>query len=243
MKILEKLKNRNTDIFGCEPVTIAFLGDSVTNGCFELFITPSGAIDTVFERYNAYGARLTRMLSYLFPRAQLNAVNAGISGDSAPSGLRRVERDVLRFQPDLTVVCYGLNDCSQGTGEAEVRRYTDALRGIFEKLQAAGGEVIFMTPNLMCDYASRRITDKQIYESAVSTCKITQSGALDVYLDAARTVAKECGVAVCDCNARWKKLKEAGVDVTSLLANETNHPKREMHDLFAVSLLETIFEV
>ena len=38
------------------------------------------------------------------------------------------------------------------------------------------------------------------------------------------------------------KLRAAGVDTTALLSNHINHPTREMHDLFAISLLETIFE-
>ncbi|OUS78160.1 hypothetical protein B1748_05220 [Paenibacillus sp. MY03] len=31
-------------------------------------------------------------------------VDAGIGGDSASGGLKRVERDVLRFVPDLVIV-------------------------------------------------------------------------------------------------------------------------------------------
>jgi len=36
MKILNKLSQRNSDVTSCSPVTIAFLGDSVTHGVFEL---------------------------------------------------------------------------------------------------------------------------------------------------------------------------------------------------------------
>ena len=39
-----------------------------------------------------------------------------------------------------------------------------------------------------------------------------------------------------------KKLEQNGVDTTILLANRINHPTREMNWLFAVSLLETMFE-
>lgn len=61
-------------------------------------------------------------------------------------------------------------------------------------------------------------------------------------MQAGKAVAADCGVKVCDCHARWQKLRAAGVDTTALLSNRINHPTREMHDLFAVSLLETIFE-
>ena len=47
MKIMEKLAARNKNFFGNRPVTIACLGDSVTHGCFEIFINANGNIDTV----------------------------------------------------------------------------------------------------------------------------------------------------------------------------------------------------
>ena len=48
------------------------------------------------------------------------------------------------------------------------------------------------------------------------------------------------GITVCDVYSKWKKLAET-TDTTLLLANRINHPTREMHDLFADSLFETIF--
>lgn len=36
MRILERIAERNEDPGGQPPVLIAFLGDSVTHGCFEL---------------------------------------------------------------------------------------------------------------------------------------------------------------------------------------------------------------
>ncbi len=37
-------------------------------------------------------------------------INSGIGGDTTYGGLKRVERDVTRFSPDLTIVNFGLND-------------------------------------------------------------------------------------------------------------------------------------
>ncbi len=241
MKILEKLKNKECDMFGGEPVTIAFLGDSVTHGCFELYRDRNNALETVFERRNGYSMRLARMLEMLYPRVQINVVNAGISGDNVQNGALRLERDVLRFHPDLTVVCFGLNDCMAGTEPEKIGAYAAALRTVLEKLKESG-EVIFMTPNMMCTYVSNRITDEGYREVAKSVCEAMKKGNLEKYLEAAKETARSCNVKVCDCYARWKKLEAAGVDTTELLSNLINHPTREMHDLFAISLLETIFE-
>lgn len=242
MQFLQKIREKSDDLLGRPAATVAFLGDSVTNGCFELYLKDKNTFDTVFERHNSYAERFVRMLNTLFPRAQINLINAGISGDNAPNGAKRLARDVLPFRPDLTVVCFGLNDCMAGP-EAEKREaYVSALREIFAKLQENGSEVIFMTPNLMCDYVDENIRSEAERQSAAAVCAVSKEGRLDEYLLAAKEAARDCGVKVCDCYARWQKMRAAGVDTTALLCNHINHPSREMHDLFAVSLLETIFE-
>ena len=242
MKFLEKLAAKEQDLYGAPPVTVAFLGDSVTNGCFELYLTGENRFDTVFERHNSYAARLVRMLNHLYPRAQINLVNAGVSGDTAAGGAKRLARDVLPFRPDLTVVCFGLNDCMAGAEAEKAAAYCSALRTIFIRLQESGSEVIFMTPNRMCDYVAADIRSEPERQGAAVTAAAVAEGRQEQYAAAAKAVAEECGVTVCDCYARWQKLHAAGVDTTALLCNRINHPAREMHDLFAVSLLETLFE-
>jgi len=70
---------------------------------------------------------------------------------------------------------------------------------------------------------------------------IQNGGVLDAYVEAAKDTCREYGVTICDCYAKWKQLFKSGVDITSLLSNRINHPTREMNTLFAVSLLETMF--
>ena len=167
-------------------------------------------------------------------------INAGISGGNAVHGLERLERDVLRHQPDLTVVCFGLND--SGNGVEGISKYMDALEGIFAKLKEAGSEIIFMTPNMMNTYVSVSLTDVYIREVAERIGQTQLDGTLDKYLEAAIAVCEKCGVKVCDCYAKWKRLQKNGVDTTSLLANYINHPTREMNWLFAVSLIDAILD-
>ena len=140
MKITEKLAARQMNMRDGAPITIAFLGDSVTQGCFECYINEKGLVDTVFEPESGYSARLRQILSRLYPRAQINVVNAGISGDNAKGGLERMARDVLAFSPDLTVVSFGLNDC--GGGPEGIPLFAERLKLIFDALQD-GGKVWF----------------------------------------------------------------------------------------------------
>jgi hypothetical protein len=52
-------------------------------------------------------------------------------------------------------------------------------------------------------------------------------------------MAREMGIPVCDCYAKWKALSQTQ-DTTMLLANYINHPTKEMHELFAQSLYDMI---
>lgn len=240
MRIMDLIRERLENNPGKEGVTIAFLGDSVTQGCFEIYKTKTGGIATVFDRSSTYHGYLDKILTLLYPNVPVNVINAGISGGSAPHGLERLERDVIRHQPDLTVVCFGLND--SGNGPEGMDQYTDALAEIFEKLKAAGSEIIFMTPNMMNTDISVALTDPVMRAIAENTQKTQNEGILEAYLKAAVAVCEQYGVKVCDCYAKWKRLASNGVDITNLLSNKINHPTREMNWLFAVSLLDVMMD-
>jgi len=239
MKIIEKLSQKSSDLYHAPCVTLAFLGDSVTQGCFEIYTKSDGNIETVFDQKNAYHAQLAQLLSILYPASPVSVINAGISGDNAPHGLERLHRDVISHSPDLAVVCFGLNDC--GGGMEGLERYVQAMRGILENLQQAGIETILLTPNMMCTRVSCHLKEQNHIDCAASCMRRQNEGILDAYVDAARNLAREKKIPVCDCYAKWKTLAASGVDTTELLSNKINHPTREMNQLFAVSLLETMF--
>ena len=238
MKIMQKMRTKAQDHFNHEGVTIAFLGDSVTQGCFEIYKKENNQIETVFDKRGSYEYHLFDMLCTLSPEVTVNIINAGISGDTAPRGAQRVARDVLRHKPDLSVVCYGLNDC--GTKETSVEKYTDALRSIFEQVRASDSELIFMTPNMMNTKISPHLTDPDFIRLATDCAKKQNEGYFDAHIEAARALCRESGIPVCDCYAIWKAFYENGVNTTELLANKINHPTREMNRLFAYELLRTM---
>lgn len=235
MEITKKIAAKAADN-KAPAVTLAFLGDSVTQGCFEL--TPKAAEGFLnnFDRQNVYHTYLQQILAVLYPSVPVNVINAGVAGTSAPFGLERLERDVLCHKPDLTVVCFGLND--SGGGEAGISRYTDALSQIFDKLRENGSEVIFMTPNMMSTHVSPQLTDPHFIALGEKFSKRQNSGLFDQYIAAAKALCQEKNVPVCDCYGKWKALEANGVNTTELLANKMNHPIRPMHWLFAMSLVE-----
>ncbi len=233
-KIVAK-QNRNYDNSG---VTVAFLGDSVTQGCFEVYLKSDNGIETVFDRKSAYHKYFSDIFSVLCPNVPVNVINAGISGGTACHGLERLERDVLRHNPDLVVVCFGLNDCSYGMERLD--SYKSSLSEIFDKVKESGSEVIFMTPNMMCTELSCHIKEDMIKDIAKRVCDNQNNGVLDAFLEGAKEICKEKNVTVCDCYKKWKRLSKLGINVTELLSNKINHPTREMNWLFAYSLVETV---
>lgn len=240
MNIMRLITEKANDRSGKKIPTIAFLGDSVTQGCFEIFTKNDGNIETVFDKSSAYHNYLAEILNELVPEAPVNIVNAGISGDRAPLGYERLQRDVLAFNPDLTVVCYGLNDNSWGL--ENINLYTDALDNIFKELKDCGSEVIFMTPNMQNTEVSPHLGNESFKNLAQCTAEREKAGVLKEYIEAGKAVAAKHNVKVCDVYSKWQKMASLGVNTTELLANKINHPTRKMNWLFAFSLLETMLE-
>ncbi len=239
MKIIEKMARKSADHFNNEGVTIAFLGDSVTQGCFECYKKENNQIETIFDKMHSYEQYVFEILNILYPVCTVNIINAGISGDNTNRAKVRVDNAVIRHQPDLTVVCYGLNDC--GESEDSIVRYVENLREVFTKLKEANSEIIFMTPNMMNTKVSPFLSDPDFIRLASAFAKRMEAGWMDKHMEGARKLCKEMDIPVCDCYALWKKLDKSGVDITELLANKLNHPTRDMNKMFAYELVKTMF--
>ncbi|VTR96186.1 Lipolytic protein G-D-S-L family OS=Pedosphaera parvula (strain Ellin514) GN=Cflav_PD5311 PE=4 SV=1: Lipase_GDSL_2 [Gemmata massiliana] len=95
--------------------TVVFLGDSITAA-------------------QTYGKIIENYTLLRYPDRKVRFVNAGVGGDTAAGGLKRLERDVLAHKPTVVTVAYGINDIGWGTkADAEHRKaYLDGIRGIVE---------------------------------------------------------------------------------------------------------------
>ena len=227
MKVQEKLNMDLEGLWKNGPITIVAFGDSVTHGALD-----EGEIDYDTVYWNLLRQKMNKIRNYI----PINVINAGIGGLTAQDSIGRMDQQVLAHHPDLVIVCFGLNDVN---GDLQV--YLDSLRTIFTKVQESGADLIFMTPNMMNTYVADDAPQRWIEYAAVAA-EIQNSGKMDLYIGSAVALAKEMGVTVCDCYAKWKELSKTQ-DTTMMLANRINHPTREMHHLFADSLFETIFGV
>ena len=239
MDLINKIVNRSKNPNRYKLPTIAFLGDSVTQGCFELYVNNENLVETIFEQRYTYINCVKHILEILFPQTPINFINAGISGGHAWQGYDRLQKDVLSFRSDLTIVCFGLNDCNQGVNG--LAQYKLSLENIFKTLLENGSEVIFMTANMMNTEVSCHIKDEKIEEIAKGTAILQNNGILETYFNEGKIIAEKYGIKVCDVYKKWKAMNACGVDTTNLLSNYINHPNRQLHWLFAYSLVECMF--
>ena len=90
-KVLKKAENK-------EPVTLAYLGGSITQGSL------SSAPDT------CYAALTTKWWKKQYPETEFTYVNGGIGGTTSQFGVSRVESDILTYQPDFVIIEFSVND-------------------------------------------------------------------------------------------------------------------------------------
>ena len=207
------------------PINIVAFGDSITHGALNI-----GEMDFETVYHNVLKKKINAIGSY-YP---VNVINAGIGGMTALKSLGRIDSQVLKYAPDLVIVCFGLNDVNR---DKEI--YLNSLQTIFNRCKENGADVIFMSPNMLNTYVAED-THPEHAEYAKKTAFIQNSGRMDEYMFSACEMARNMDVTVCDCYSKWKKMSETQ-DTTMLLANRINHPNRDMHELFAESLFDTIF--
>jgi len=240
MKIVRRLAARNEAVRSERPILIACLGDSVTHGCFDLFVDAKDQYIPHHMPDQGYAAKLGRKLNELFPVAAVTVLNAGISGDGSAGGLERIDRDALSFHPDLVIVNFALNDSM--SGEAGIEKYASNMREIFRRILESGAEALLLTPNFMCSYVPHTVVGENLTRIAGEAAKIQNEGILTKYVEAARAAAEEMNVPVADAYRRWENMRDAGVDTTLLLSNGINHPTVEMHDIFVEEIVRKVFE-
>ncbi len=207
-------------------VNIVCLGDSVTHGWFK-------ATDNAPDHDSAYPHKLKRLLDFYYPGQVFNVINSGIAGTTAAQATKRIERDVLKFEPDLVLVMFGVNDCNN------VPEYLDSLDFLFEKFNEKGIPSVYITEHMMNTYLADDTHPELIDHCKWSAGKQTD-GTMDMLFAEGKAVAEKHNVPVCDVYDKWKKLYQNGVDITKLLANRTNHPVPEMHTLLAYEMLNTL---
>ena len=163
MHISEKIFMDMEGLIKEGPITIVAFGDSVTHGSL------LGEINYETVYWNLLKKKINDVRDYV----PVNVINAGIGGITAEYSLERIESQVLTHNPDLIIVCFGLNDVN-----CELETYLSSLRIIFEKCKNSGADVIFMTPNMLNTYVADWTAPRHVDYAHVSA-KLQNEGKMD----------------------------------------------------------------
>jgi len=189
---------------GQEPVRIVCFGDSITG----VYYHTGG--------HRAYCDMVGIGLRRLYPQAQLTMINAGISGNTTPAGLARMDRDVIVHKPQLVTIMFGMNDVTGIPPE----QYKANIETMVDKSQAIGAEVVLCTPNSIYPEDARRPVDK-----------------LAQYAQIVRDIAAARGLPLADCYKAYEDIRARDVEDWKLLMSETSHPSMRGHKVFAEEIV------
>lgn len=182
-----------------QPTRIVCFGDSITGAYYH----------TGGER--AWCEMLGLALQKANPRANIEMVNAGISGHTTVNALARIESDVLAKQPHLVVVMFGMNDVTR----VPLDQFRENTRTISRRSLDGGAAVVLCTPNSVYDNPDR------------------PNNRLAEYSQAVRELAAELNLPVVDCFAAWQQLRADDLDRWMLMMSDTIHPNMNGHKRFA----------
>ncbi len=182
------------------------------------------------------------ILQEALPGAQV--LNAGVGGNHTAMARRRFETDVLKHQPDLVLIQFGINDSavdvSRGASQPRVSRqdYEANLRYFVTALQARSARVILMTPNALCwTDRLRKVYGKPPYRpDDPDGFNVT----LRDYAEIVRRVAAGAAAPLVDVLAAYDRHLETPGHARGDLLLDGMHPNAEGQRLVADLLLEEI---
>ncbi len=189
-----------------EQVRIVAFGDSITG------------IHYHTGSRRAWGDLLDQALKELYPEADIQMFNAGLSGNTSTQGLARIERDVIAHKPHLVVVMFGMNDCAAD----DLELFRKNMKEIVERCRAAGAEVVLCTQN-------------NVYQNDPRPQE-----RLAKYTEAIREVAAQMSVPLADSYMVFEAVQERSQTDWALLMSETIHPNMNGHRIFAETIAKTI---
>jgi len=190
-----------------QPVRIVCFGDSITG----IYYHTGGR--------RAWCELLEVALNRVYPRAKIEMINAGISGNNTAAALQRMEADVLSHNPELLVVMFCMNDVAGLTREA----FRANLAEIVRRSRDRGAEAVLMTPNSIYPDDPRRPPSKVVQ-----------------YVEIIRQVGRELDVPVADCFRTYEDIRNIDRRAWVQLMSDTLHPNIRGHKLFAEEVAWTL---
>ncbi len=140
--------------------------------------------------------------------------------------LDRLESNVLVHQPDITIICFGINDSwfdgNNDKPRIPIYEFEKNLEYIIDTLQKGGSKIILMTPN-----ALGKRHEKWRYDNT------------EKYVEIIRKLAVENEIVLIDQWAIYENYSASGKDIDDFLLDGT-HPNDTWHQKLAELLANSI---
>lgn len=181
------MENTLAKLERAEHVTIVALGDSITEVTFQT----RGALnwvgllaEAIFEKYG---------------NGVCTLINSGKCGSTYEESLGRLDRDVLRFNPDLVLLALGMNDA--GDGAAGIAAFKGRVRETVRRIrERCGSEILVCTPNPIVTVNGQPLPAGQTLPGRAWDPPERPVG---LYAAALAEVSRETGCALADHYRAW----------------------------------------
>ena len=198
-----------------QETTIVFYGDSITVGCNSSGTEYGGNLPPYAE---PWPVMVTEHLKDKY-HAKINYVNTAVGGTNSPWGLEHFKENVLKYNPDLLVLGFGMND-GRLPKEEHIKLIMNMVNQMREHKPDCGIILIATT---------------------VANIESNWYGAQDTYIDEYQKIDLD-NVALVDMTHTHLDLlkKKRFKDMTG---NNVNHPNDFLARVYAQSILEVMGEL
>ncbi len=136
--------------------TVTVSANNSASAVARLFCFSAEALDSVLsdKKIVAFGDSLTARSGWVGMLGGFigtEVINAGVGGDTTNNAIARFENDVLEKDPDVALICFGMNDQAQSTAKGapnvSLETYIENMTSIITALQKNGTDVILIAPH------------------------------------------------------------------------------------------------
>lgn len=201
-------------------LTIVAFGDSITEGIH------GGAYTS-----EAYPAFLEKMLQK--EQIDVQVINKGVPGETAPEALFRLQRDVVDLNPDIVLIMYGANDSyippDFNFPAVSVENFSKAISRMVDRLAELSIRTILMTTTPFAELDFFGIVEKDSLE--------LNRQSLEAHLEEVGKITDEKQLQLIDNYKIWHQLDKTKSIIKDYLPDGV-HPNSKGNYLLA----ETIYQ-
>lgn len=218
---------------------IVCFGDSTTDDDFN----PQEDYISYYRNQKVYSQWLQEAVPGILGR-EVKVINSGISGDTTFDAKLRFKNDVLRYNPDLVIIQFGVNDqCIRhdyGLSQAIVNLDAYCYNTMFfvSRCMLAGASVILMTPGLLLwnDVFRSRFFKKPYDHS--DRYGINKN--LKLYAEKIRAIAERENLPLVDIfQKQYEYDQQEGCQLEDFLSDGL-HPNNMAHEFISKAIIEKI---